>query len=694
MAYTINKTDGTILETVEDGTLGTSSTVQFLGRNYQSYGEVFNENLVKLLENSSSATQPSAPIEGELWWDKTNDLLYVYTGTSWIPTGSPRIATTASPPTASLQEGTMWYDTTTNQLKGYNGVGFDVIGPAFTAGANQTGIFIEEITKTDDTAKTVASIYVAGSRIAIMSDETFVAKQTPAGHGDATFRPGLNIQDSGDSSLFRFDGTATNADLLDNISSEQFLRSDTNDTTTGTIGIATDSGMTIGADGDFSLTIDTSDVVFANVTLDGDVKFTVNDGGVTKTPITLDGATGSVGIQNTSPSSSYALDVTGSIHATGDLVLDGDLTLGGSNTDTFTIAADIASNLQPDTNLNFNIGSDTKRWKTLFVGNLQLTDNSVATSSSNADLKLETNGTGKVDIIDGGLTSTSGDIDIPANIGITFGNDGEKIEGDGTFLTISSSSDTIIDSGNDINLDANSGDVFVKDNGVTFGSLTNTSGNLIIKSGTTTAATFSGANVTLAGTVGSGAITSTSTIEGTTVSGTTAVQAPKIIATNGSDAITIASGGAITANTSLTLPSGATVTAILDEDNFASDSATSLATQQSIKAYITTQLAGITNDIYLSLDVKGLDVTGSGSGSVVELLNTLAPAANFASGDKAYIASTIQNVTASSSVSNKRIIGFGNAVGSVSTSATVNNPTRNNDLIYTHNGSTWAYTSG
>ena len=462
MAYTINKTDGTIIETVEDGTLGTASTVQFIGRNYQSYGEVFNENLIKLLENSSSATQPSAPVEGELWWDKTNDLLYVYTGTSWIPTGSPRIATEASPPTASIQEGTLWYDTTNNQLKGYNGAGFDVIGPAFTAGANQTGIFIETITKTDDTAKTVASIYVAGVRVAIISDETFVAKQAPAGYGDDTFRPGINIQTSGDSTLFRFDGTATNADLLDNISSESFLRSDANDTTTGTIGIATDSGMTIGADGDLSLTVDGSNVLFANVTLDGDIKFTVNDGGITKTPITLDGATGSVGIQNTSPSSSYALDVTGSIHATGDIVIDGDLTLGGSDTDTFTIASDIASHIRPDTNLNFDIGSDTKRWKNVYVGNLHLADNSVATSSSNADLKLETNGTGKVDIIDGGLTSTTGDIDIPANIGITFGDDGEKIEGDGTDLTITASNNLTVDAEVDIILDANGGDVFVK----------------------------------------------------------------------------------------------------------------------------------------------------------------------------------------------------------------------------------------
>ena len=46
------------------------------------------------------------------------------------------------------------------------------------------------------------------------------------------------------------------------------------------------------------------------------------------------------------------------------------------------------------------------------------------------------------------------------------------------------------------------------------------------------------------------------------------------------------------ASTNLTLASGATVTAILDEDAMTSDSATALATQQSIKAYVDGQIAG------------------------------------------------------------------------------------------------------
>ena len=48
----------------------------------------------------------------------------------------------------------------------------------------------------------------------------------------------------------------------------------------------------------------------------------------------------------------------------------------------------------------------------------------------------------------------------------------------------------------------------------------------------------------------------------------------------------------LTASTNLTLASGATVTAILDEDAMTSDSATALATQQSIKAYVDGQIAG------------------------------------------------------------------------------------------------------
>lgn len=56
-----------------------------------------------------------------------------------------------------------------------------------------------------------------------------------------------------------------------------------------------------------------------------------------------------------------------------------------------------------------------------------------------------------------------------------------------------------LDVSGDLTLDADGGDIFFKDGGTTFGSATNNSGNLIIKSGTTTALNFSGADVTVAG---------------------------------------------------------------------------------------------------------------------------------------------------------------------------------------------------
>ena len=67
----------------------------------------------------------------------------------------------------------------------------------------------------------------------------------------------------------------------------------------------------------------------------------------------------------------------------------------------------------------------------------------------------------------------------------------DTITNDGTDITLDSSGDIILDAGG--------ADIFLKDDGTTFGSLTNSSGNLIVKSGTTTALTFSGANVTVAG---------------------------------------------------------------------------------------------------------------------------------------------------------------------------------------------------
>ncbi len=140
----------------------------------------------------------------------------------------------------------------------------------------------------------------------------------------------------------------------------------------------------------------------------------------------------------------------------------------------------------------------------------------MATFTSNGASVLYHNNTATVSTVSGG-TSLTGTLAVSGNTTLSgnFTCDGgvavDNITIDGTEIDLSSG-DLTVDVAGDINLDAGGGDIVLKDDGTQFGGLTNTSGNLIIKSGSTTAATFSGANVTLAGTVASGAITSTGDI--------------------------------------------------------------------------------------------------------------------------------------------------------------------------------------
>lgn len=111
------------------------------------------------------------------------------------------------------------------------------------------------------------------------------------------------------------------------------------------------------------------------------------------------------------------------------------------------------------------------------------------------------------------------------------------------------------------------------------------------------------------------------------------------------------------------------------------------------KQYVDDKVASRT--LFFSLDTKGLLLSGAGSGSVVAILNQLAPTENFLPGTRAHIASTIQNVQSVASLQYQSRIGSTYLVG-VSVQTTMQNPTRNNLLIYQVNstGTSWEYVSG
>ena len=168
---------------------------------------------------------------------------------------------------------------------------------------------------------------------------------------------------------------------------------------------------------------------------------------------------------------------------------------------------------------------------------------------------------------------------------------------------IDNSGDITLDAGTDIILDADGGDIFFKDAGTTFGSATNTSGNLIIKSGTTTALTFSGADVTIAGDL---TISGDDLTMGTNTSGhimvadgtnfnPVAVSGDVTIASNG--AVTIANGAVETAMVNANVITGQTAETSLDTSNdtilIHDDSASAL--RKTTLASISSALGGITD---------------------------------------------------------------------------------------------------
>ena len=169
-----------------------------------------------------------------------------------------------------------------------------------------------------------------------------------------------------------------------------------------------------------------------------------------------------------------------------DLKLDSDaavLGFGADNDVTLTHVADTGLLLNSTSVIQFNDASQN-------IGAPNAT-----TLDINATDEIELNATlidvnGNLDV--SGTLTVAGALDFgDANISNVGSLALDTITNDGTDITLDSSGDII--------LDADGGDVFVKDAGTTYGSLTNSSGNLVIKSGTTTALTFSGANATIAG---------------------------------------------------------------------------------------------------------------------------------------------------------------------------------------------------
>jgi hypothetical protein len=323
MAYTINQTDGTVVATITDGTINNSTSLTLFGKSYAGFGEALNENLVKLLEHSSSTAAPTAPLKGEIWFDANTNQIKVYDGTSFKPTGGAKSQATA--PT-SASAGDLWVDSDDDQLYLYTGSAWLLTGPVFSSGQTLSGWKVETLASAGGN-KVVSSMYAGNTRVAILSKETFTPSVTQTGF--ASIKAGITLN----STLGAvFSGTTTSATALDVsgttntsgtvIAGGNFLRADAADTTTGALTIDNDTGLIVGDAQELTISVSSNHVTVAQTSQDKNLSFTINDGGVTKTPLAFTGSTGAVAI-------------TGDVTITGNLNISGEYNSSVSNVSTY-----------------------------------------------------------------------------------------------------------------------------------------------------------------------------------------------------------------------------------------------------------------------------------------------------------------------------------------------------------------------
>jgi hypothetical protein len=356
MAYTISLTDGALFATIADGTINTSSSMILVGKNYAGYGEFLDTNFVHLLENSANTIAPGAPLEGQLWWDSGNSLMKVYNGISWKTISSATSSATA--PTNNVQ-GDLWYDTVNQQLKVWTGSSFLLVGPQFTAGTGTTGAIVATILDNVGGNHTVIELFVADNIVGIVSKDATFTPQT-ALSGFTTIRPGITLSTAIAGQVPLFQGTATNSQLLNSLTSSQFMRTDANTSTTGTLSVQNNTGLSTGANNDFRVTVSGNDVTLRNQTSGGNLYFGVNVAGNTTPTLVMYGANGTV--SGNQINANYA-DVAERFEADTELTPGTVVELGGSaeitqvNTDlsenVFGVISTRAAYL-----MNSNAGSD------------------------------------------------------------------------------------------------------------------------------------------------------------------------------------------------------------------------------------------------------------------------------------------------------------------------------------------------
>jgi len=235
MAYIINRYNGTVLTSVEDGTVNQTTELKFVGKNYSGYGEIQNENFLHLLENFSNTTPPAKAISGQIWFDSSSSKLKFYDGVKWRSAGSAEVSNNEP---VGLVEGDLWYKASTKQLFARTGENtYVLIGPQ-VAGVDVTQLISESVEDTSAVSHPIIKAMIDGDTVFIISNDEFTLSPADAVAGFDIIKRGITLvntqastngatTNSGLANEAIIWGTASNALKLNGISAEDLVTKDT-----------------------------------------------------------------------------------------------------------------------------------------------------------------------------------------------------------------------------------------------------------------------------------------------------------------------------------------------------------------------------------------------------------------------------------------------------------------------------------
>lgn len=327
MAYTINKTDGTILATVADGQIDDLSTdITLIGKNYSGFGESINENFIKILKNFSSSAQPTAPIRGQIWFDAAELKLKVYNGTGFVPVSS---ATISSQQPTNLGVGDLWFNDVDKQLFFYDGTNTILLAPAYSVSQGVSGLKVSNILDSLNQTRVITYLYTNGVLLGIFSKDAFTPK-LPISNFSGSIIPGFNASDLAG---LKFDVTTTNSEKLGGQPASLYVRNDTSNIINGQIIISSNLGLILGDANQGQIQVQDGNVIIANIASNKKLIFNVRRDVIAEEAIAISADTRIINI--------YDGYLTSEVDIGGNLTVQGNLTVNGDvvtvNTSTMTI---------------------------------------------------------------------------------------------------------------------------------------------------------------------------------------------------------------------------------------------------------------------------------------------------------------------------------------------------------------------